>query len=307
MKYPINKEFSPFSHFTPPLKSAKFAGWIGALMKPPRRIWRDKAVKASRQFIKSYDGQEIELIIFEPDGIKDDCACLVYYHGGGFFLGAAHYHYALARQYALDTPCKVVFVQYRLTPEYAHPTPSEDCYAAFWWTLNNAEQLHIDRAKIAVGGDSAGGALAAAVCQMARDRGADLPLFQLLVYPVTDRRMYTSSQKAYTDTPMWNSRLSRIMWLGYVQGNEDNIAYASPMQAESFNNLPQAYVEIVQYDCLRDEGEAYADALSEAGVNVELYEVKGAMHGFDIRLKAPTAEQARKRRIGYMQRAFGLL
>ncbi|MGN1372958.1 MAG: alpha/beta hydrolase [Candidatus Coproplasma sp.] len=306
MKYPIDKQFAPFNHFTPPLGNAKFAGWIGGLMRPPCRIWRDKDVKATKQKIKSYDGQEIELILFEPEGIGDNCPCLVYYHGGGFFLGAAWYHYSLARQYALDTPCKVVFVQYRLTPKYAHPTPSEDCYAALKWTFDNADGLHVDRKRIAVGGDSAGGALAAAVCQMARDRNTALPLFQLLVYPVTDRRMNTHSQKTYTDTPMWNGKLSKIMWQGYIQGCKEDIAYASPMEAESFNSLPQTYVEVVEFDCLHDEGLAYADALKKGGVDVELYEVKGAMHGFDIKLKAPTAQQARKRRIEYMQRAFDL-
>ncbi|MGN1104072.1 MAG: alpha/beta hydrolase [Candidatus Coproplasma sp.] len=307
MKYPISKEFFPFNHFTPPFRSAKFAGRIGGLMKPPCSIWHDKKVKATRQYIKSFDGQDVELIVFEPEGIKDNCACLVYFHGGGFFIGAAWYHYKLVRQYALDTPCKAVFVQYRLTPKHPHPTPSEDCYAALKWTFDNADSLNVDSTKIAVGGDSAGGALAAAVCQMARDRKTALPLFQLLVYPVTDRRMETDSQKTYPDTPMWNGKLSRIMWQGYVQGNEDNIAYASPMEAESFADLPQAYVETAEFDCLRDEGEAYADALKKAGVDVQLNQTKGTMHGFDIKRKAPTTVQTVSERIEYMKRAFGLI
>ncbi|MGN0807487.1 MAG: alpha/beta hydrolase [Candidatus Coproplasma sp.] len=304
MKYKINREFFPYNRFTPPIRSAKFAGWLGGLMKPPCRIWHDKAVRARKQVITSYDGQEIELRIFEPVALKGNSACLIYFHGGGFFFGAAGYHYNLARQYALDTPCKVVFVQYRLTPKHAHPTPAEDCYFSYKWVAENADWLGIDRNKIAVGGDSAGGALAAAVCQMARDRKSDLPLFQLLVYPVTDRRMNTDSQKLYKDTPMWNSRLSEIMWQGYVQDYKGNIAYASPMEADSFEDLPQAYVEVAEFDCLHDEGVAYADALSAAGAMVELNQTKGTMHGFDIKRKAPMTVQSVLARIEYMQRKF---
>ncbi|MGN0823790.1 MAG: alpha/beta hydrolase [Candidatus Coproplasma sp.] len=304
MKYPINKEFSPYSHFTPPIKSAKAAGWLGSKMRPPRRLWRDRCVKVTRQKIASYDGEEIELLIIEPQTLKGDACCLVYYHGGGFFFGAAGYHYDLARKYALDTCCKVVFVQYRLTPKYAHPTQSEDCYAALEWTFKNAQALEVDPTKIAVGGDSAGGALAAAVCQMARDRGTEKPLFQLLVYPVTDRRMYTLSQKKFTDTPMWNGKLSKIMWQGYLQSGDcsgvENIAYASPMEAESFISLPDAYVEVAEFDCLRDEGLAYANALKDSGVEVVINQTKGTMHGFDIKKKAPTTVQAVDKRIEYM-------
>ncbi|MGN1061446.1 MAG: alpha/beta hydrolase [Candidatus Coproplasma sp.] len=309
MKYPINKEFSPYSHFTPPIKSAKAAGWLGSKMRPPHRLWRNRDVKVTRQKIASYDGEEIELLIFELRTLKGDTPCLVYYHGGGFFFGAAGYHYDLALKYALDMRCKVVFVQYRLTPEYAHPTQSEDCYAALEWVFKNSRALEIDPTKIAVGGDSAGGALAAAVCQMARDRGTEKPLFQLLVYPVTDRRMNTLSQKQFTDTPIWNGKLSKIMWQGYLQGGENcsgvkNIAYASPMEAESFISLPAAYVEVAEFDCLRDEGLAYANALKDSGVEVVINQTQGTMHGFDIKRKAPTTVQAVNKRIEYMLGKF---
>ncbi|MGM9681872.1 MAG: competence protein CoiA family protein [Eubacteriales bacterium] len=226
--------------------------------------------------------------------MKEPAPCLVYYHGGGFIFGGAGYHYKLAKQYAMDLPCKVVFVQYRFAPKNPHPTPSEDCYAALRWTFENAEQLNVDKTKIAVGGDSAGGALAAAVCQMARDRGTDKPLFQLLFYPVTDCRMQTESCKEYTYTPMWNAKLSVTMWRGYIQDeNAPDIAYASPMEAKSFDDLPGAYVETAEFDRLHDEGMAYAQALRGAGVAVELYETKGTMHGFDI------VEKRRQQGIGF--------
>ena len=306
MKYPINKEFFPYSLVAPPIQNAKMAGWLGSMMKPPRRIWHDKDVSVKKEVIKSYDGAEIQILIFEPYKSEGTLPCLVYYHGGGFFFEAAWSHYDLVKQCSLEVPCKVVFVQYRLAPKNPHPTPSEDCYAALKWTFENSDRLSIDNSKIAVGGDSAGGALAAAVCQMARDRGTDVPCFQLLIYPVTDRRMQTESCKKYTDTPMWNSKLSTKMWQGYVQDvNAPNIAYASPMEAESFEGLPTAYVETAEFDCLRDEGLAYAKALRAAGVEVKLNETQGTMHGFDIVEKAPTSKEAVKQRIKYMKKMFG--
>lgn len=307
MKYPINKEFFPFSHIAPPIRNAKIAGWMGSKMKPPRWVNknRDHEVSTKKENIKSYDGAEISLFVIDPYGLEEVSPCLVYYHGGGFFFEGAGYHYKLAKQYALECECRVVFVQYRLAPKHPHPIPAEDCYAALRWTFENAERLKIDKEKVAVGGDSAGGALAAAVCRMARDRGTDMPLFQLLVYPVTDRRMNYESCRKYTNTPMWNAKLSVKMWEGYVQDkNAPDIAYASPMEAEHFDGLPEAYIETAEFDCLHDEGIAYADALKNAGGQVTLNETKGTMHGFDIVEKAETTKIAVAERISYMKHQF---
>ena len=308
MKYQINKEFSPFSHIAPPIRNAKIAGWMGSKMKPPGWIRRNKdsEVSVTKENIKSFDGNEISVFIIDPYGLEEMSPGLVYYHGGGFFFEGAGYHYKLAKQYALECECRVIFVQYRLAPKYPHPTPSEDCYAALRWTFENAKRLRIVKENIAVGGDSAGGALAAAVCQMARDRGTEFPLFQLLIYPVTDRRMNYDSCRKYTDTPMWNAKLSVKMWEGYVQDkNAHNVAYASPMEAPSFDNLPTAYIETAEFDCLHDEAIAYANVLQQAGVVVTLNETKGTMHGFDIVEKAPTTKAAVKARIEFMKNLFG--
>lgn len=309
MKYPINKEFFPFSCFAPPIQSAKMAGWMGSKMKPP--LWvskdRDREVSVVKESVKSYDGANISVFVINPRGIKDASPCLVYYHGGGFFFEGAWYHYKLAKQYALEVGCCVIFVQYRLAPKHPHPTPAEDCYAALRWTFENAERLNIIKEKIAVGGDSAGGALAAAVCQMSRDRGTDMSLFQLLIYPVTDRRMQYDSCHNYTDTPMWNAKLSVKMWQGYVQNeNAPNIEYASPMEAKAFEKLPTAYIETAEFDCLHDEGIAYACALQNEGIEVMLNETKGTMHGFDIVKKAPTTKAAVEARIAFMKKRFSI-
>lgn len=305
MKYPIRSEFFPYSKISPPIRNAKIAGWLGSLMRPPKWIWKDHEVAVQKKIVRSYDGADIEVLLFAPYEIQEPAPCLVYYHGGGFFFGGAGHHYKLAKRYALYIPCKLAFVRYRLAPKHPHPAPSEDCYAAFRWIFDNAQSLGIDPARIAVGGDSAGGALAAAVCQMARDRMTDLPCFQLLIYPVTDRRMQTASCQQYTDTPMWNAKLSMLMWKGYVpQENVPDLCYASPMEASSFAGLPDAYVETAEFDCLHDEGIAYAKALCNAGSRVELNETQGTMHGFDIVTKAPTSRAAVTARIRYMTQQF---
>ena len=306
MKYKIKREFFPFSHLSPPIRNARVAGWMGSKMKPPRWVKRDRdrEVSAKRNIIKSYDGADISVFLIEPRGEERNLPCLVYYHGGGFFFEGAGYHYKLAKKYALEVSCRVIFVQYRLAPKNPHPIPAEDCYAALKWSFANADNLKVDKTKIAVGGDSAGGALAAAVCQMARERGSDMPLFQLLVYPVTDRRMDYLSCRKYTDTPMWNAKLSVKMWQGYVQENTENIAYASPMEAVRFDGLPTTYVETAEFDCLHDEGIAYGVTLQNAGVNVTLNETEGTMHGFDIVEKAKTTQEAIEARIKFMKKCF---
>ena len=304
-KYNIDKELFPFSHLAPPLRNAKIAGWLGSLLRPPRSVFRNKFVSVRSEWLSGYEGEKIEALIFEPVGIGDNAPCLVYYHGGGFFFGASFPHYNMAFDYAAFGKCKIVFVQYRLAPKHPFPTPVEDCYAALLWTYANTSMLCIDPERIAVGGDSAGGALAAAVCQMARDRGTDMPIFQLLIYPVTDRRMGTESNRLFTDTPMWNSTLSSLMWRSYLPDpSTPDIAYASPMEAESFADLPPAYVETAEYDCLRDEAIEYAAALSGAGIPVTLNNTKGTIHGFDIARKAKVTGNALSERICYISRAF---
>ena len=136
----------------------------------------------------------VELSIYEPRDIGKCAPCLIYLHGGAFALKAAPYHRNLVCEYALQTPCKVIFVDYRLAPKYAFPVGVEDCYAAFEWVAKNAMALEIDSKRIAIGGDSAGGTLAAAVSLMARDRKASGICFQMLIYrlPMRDRLLNPS-------------------------------------------------------------------------------------------------------------------
>ena len=303
-KYPINKEFFPFTFLKPPIKNPKSAGKMGEMMKPPGWLWRDKEISVQRKKIAGYRGDPIEVFIMEPRNIQTD-NCLIYYHGGGFFFEGAGYHYRNAKAYALGAPCKVLFVQYRLAPKHPFPIPAEDSYEALKWANDHADTLGISKEHIALAGDSAGGCLAAAVTQMARDRGLHVKLrFQLLLYPFVDQSMSSESNRLYTDTPMWNSTLSKQMTGGYVQDpHVENYVYASPIEG-CLEHLPDAYIETAEFDCLHDDGINYAQKLHLAGVTVEVNETKGTMHGFDIVQKAPTTKAAIARRIEYMRNMF---
>lgn len=304
-KYPIKKEFFPFTLLTPPIKNPESAGRMGEMMKPPRWLWKDKEISVRIETIGGYLGEPIEVFVMEPRNIKTD-NCLVYYHGGGFFFEGAGYHYRNAKAYTLKTPCKVLFVQYRLAPKHPFPIPAEDSYEALKWAYENADRLGISKEKIAIGGDSAGGCLAAAVTQMTRDRRLGIHLrFQLLIYPFVDQSMNSESNRRFTDTPMWNSTLSKQMAGGYIQDpNVENFVYASPIEGNC-EYLPNAYIETAEFDCLHDDGIKYAEKLRTAGIAVELNETEGTMHGFDIVQKAPTTKMAVAARIAYMQKNFG--
>jgi len=304
-KYKINREFFPFSCFTPPI-SEKFLKMAVPHMKTPKYIWGDKELDVSRHEIESYDGQKIECFVMSPKSVTENAPCLIYIHGGGFVLSAAGYHYKNAMRYAKEVGCKVVFVNYRLAPEHPHPVFFEDCYAAMCLAYDNAEALGIDTSRIGIGGDSAGSTLAVGVCMMARDRQHPVKFaFQMLPYPYLDARNNSESCKKYTDTPMWNSTLSgKIAPMTKADRSRPDYVYYSPVEADSFEGLPPAYIETAEFDCLHDDGILYAEKLREAGIEVTLNETKGTMHGFDIMQKAKTTKEAVKARMAFMKMHF---
>lgn len=304
-KYPISREFFPFNMFTPPMSPA-FVRLAQRAMKPPKFLWNDPQLLVESRTIPAYQGGLIELFLISPKGLSGPAPCLVNFHGGGFVFEGYGSHYKMAMSYARGAQCKVVYVRYRLAPEHPFPCPQEDCFAALCWVHENAAALGIDPARIAVGGDSAGGTLSVSCCLMARDRGAAVrPLFQLLIYPWLDGRNNSPSNKRFTDTPMWNSTLSKKVGpIINPQPENTSLAYRSPVEAESLAGLPDAYVEVAEFDCLRHDGILYASLLREAGAQVEFQESQGTMHGFDTVFNAPTTQAMMGRRIDYMRRKF---
>jgi len=226
-------------------------------------------------------GDDIALRIYTPVAAGGGALpALVYYHGGGWVIGDLDTHDALCRSFANESGCKVIAVDYRLAPEHRFPAAVEDAFAAVRWVEANAADIGVDANRIAVAGDSAGGNLAAVVCQLARaERGPQIA-FQLLIYPVTDTNTDTDSYRQFA-TGYFLEREGMEWFLDhYAGGAERTDPRLAPLRAASLAGLPPAYVVTAGFDPLRDEGRAYAEALKAAGVPVEYVNYEGMIHGF---------------------------
>ena len=223
---------------------------------------------------------DVPVRLYTPAG-QAPFPALVYYHGGGWVLGGLDTHDGVCRQMASSAGCLVLSVDYRLAPEHKFPAAAEDAYAALQWVATNADGLGVDPARIAIGGDSAGGNLAAVVALMARDRGTPAVAFQLLVYPVTDSACDTASYRDNADGYFLTKDAMLWFWNHYTRDAADRRnPYAAPLKAQDLRGLPPALVMTAEFDPLRDEGEAYAARLREAGVPVQLTRYHGMIHGF---------------------------
>jgi acetyl esterase len=225
-------------------------------------------------------GGEITVRAYSPGG-RGPHPALVYYHGGGWVIGDLYTHDGICRSLANAARCAVLSVDYRLAPEWKYPVAADDSYAALEWAVANAARLEIDPRRIAVGGDSAGGNLATVVALMARERSGPALVHQVLIYPVTDYDLNTRSYMENATGYVLTREGMRWFWNHYLgrdaQGREP---HASPFRASSLAGLPPALVITAEYDPLRDEGEAYAARLRDAGVPVTLTRYPGMFHGF---------------------------
>ena len=225
-------------------------------------------------------GGPLTLRIYVPEGTRP-LPVLVYFHGGGWVQGSLDTHDSLCRALANAGGCIVASVDYRLAPEHKFPAQVEDAYAATQWVASNAASFGGDAAQLAVGGDSAGGAMAATVTLMARDRRGAMPSFQLLFYPVTNYSFETASYQQNGSGYMLTRDDMAWFWHHYLADETDGLhPYASPLRATELQGLPPALVITAEFDPLRDEGEAYAERLRQAGVPVELLRYDGMIHNF---------------------------
>jgi acetyl esterase len=225
-------------------------------------------------------GGEITVRAYSPGGPGPHPA-LVYYHGGGWVIGDLDTHDGLCRSLTNAARCAVLSVDYRLAPESKYPVAVEDSYAALLWIAANAERLGIDRRRVAVGGDSAGGNLATVMALVARDRKGPRLALQVLIYPVTDHDLDTRSYRENATGYVLTREGMRWFWNHYLAGeSQGREPYASPLRASSLAGLPPALVITAEYDPLCDEGEAYAARLRDAGVPVTLTRYPGMFHGF---------------------------
>ncbi len=217
-----------------------------------------------------------------PVDSSDPLPVFLSIHGGAFSFGQPENDDELAAFIASSVRCVVISPDYRLAPEFPFPAGVEDAYATLEWIARAADDHGFRRDRIVVGGNSAGGGLAAAVCLMSRDRNGPRVAHQLLIYPVLDDRLTTDSMQEFVSAPVFDQPQAELMWARYLGDDGEPVSpYAAPSRAEDLSGLPPAYVLTVEVDPLRDEGIQYALRLMKAGVPVELHHFSGAFHGFD--------------------------
>ncbi len=277
-------------------------GGAAALTAVEAQLPEHASVSRSPYSAVSHDGADVPLRWYAPPGHDRSQAgpAVVYLHGGGMIAGTVQLYDRWVAAYVADSGVPMLAVDYRLAPEYPHPTPAEDSYAGAAWLAAHAAELGVDPGRIAVMGDSGGGGLAAAAALLARDRG--LPLArQILVYPMLDDRN-TVPDPALVPFAGWTYDNNYTGWhalLGEALGTSSVPGAAAPARAADLSGIAPVYLDVGELDIFRDEGIEYARRAAAAGVSTELHVHPGCPHGFD-RISA-TAGVARRSRADRMR------
>jgi acetyl esterase/lipase len=248
---------------------------------------------------------DVAIRVHRPVAANGQLPCVYFMHGGGYVFGTHLMDDLRFDRWCPELNCVGVSVEYRLAPETPYPGPLEDCYAGLKWVFENSGMLGIDRARLGIGGASAGGGLAAGLALLARDR-AEVPLaFQLLIYPMIDDRMTTASSS--WEVPIWTPRSNDAGWRAYLGPafGGDVPAYAAASRAANLAGLPPAFIPVGALDGFLDEDVDYAMRLNRAGVSTELHVYPGGPHGFDGLLPGTQlARRARKDMEDWLARMF---
>ncbi|PQP80177.1 lipase [Paenibacillus sp. PCH8] len=265
-------------------------------------VQKSEGISISDLPIPGGQGQPLRIRIYKPlhQGNRR-LPVLLWIHGGGYILGSPEADDVLCIDVVETADCIVVSPDYRLAPEHPYPAGLEDCYATLQWIVESAAELGIHVNRIAVGGASAGGGLAAALTLMARDLNGPEICFQMPLYPMIDHRNVTPSSYEITHPAVWNRANNLVAWQMYL-GQEyasDVPAHAAPAHATDLTRLPPAYICIGQLDPFRDETLDYAARLAQAGIPVELHVYPGCYHAFEHAV--PDAEISRQARTEYIQ------
>lgn len=249
---------------------------------------------------------KIRLRIYRPKSAGMPAPALLWMHGGGYLMGRPEQDDGSCAQFVHEAGITVVSVEYRCAPKHPFPAALDDCYSALRWMALNPQNLNIDPQRIAVGGNSAGGGLAAALAQLAHDRKEVRPVFQLLVYPMLDDRTVLRTDIDDSNNVTWTQGSNRFGWEAYLGrecGADELPAYSVPARRADLAGLPPAWIGVGDLDIFHDEDVTYAKRLKECGVECELDVVPGAFHGFDVfDPRVPVVQDFRKSQIAALKR-----
>jgi acetyl esterase/lipase len=231
------------------------------------------------------DGLDVKLYIVRPSGVTGTLPVFMFFHGGGWVLGDFPTHKRLVRDLVVHSGAAAVFVEYSRSPEAKYPTAINEAYAATKWVAANGADINVDSSRMAIAGNSVGGNMTAVIALMAKDKkGPDIKL-QVLLWPVTNAHFDTLSYHLYATQRFLTRNMMIWFWDNYTTDPDArNEIYASPLRAslDQLKGLPPALVQVAENDVLRDEGEAYARALDEAGVPTTLVRIEGMVHDYGL-------------------------
>ena len=268
----------PMEQMTPAQARAVLVGaQAGVKLSLPKADVSQKTIQV--------DGQPLNLTIVRPAGVKGELPVFMFFHGGGWVLGDFPTHERLVRDLVVGSGAAAVFVNYTPSPEAHYPVAINQAYAATQWVAEHGKEIHVDGKRLAVAGNSVGGNMAAVVALMAKDKGTPAIRFQVLLWPVTDANFETGSYNQFAEGHFLSKNMMKWFWDNYTtDANQRNEIYASPLRATTaqLKGLPPALVQTAGADVLRDEGEAYARKLDEAGVPVTSVRYNGMIHDYGL-------------------------
>ena len=285
---------------------------IRAMMKQSRQPVNSPefaSITVSERFVPGPEGApEVRVLVYLPTTVQGPLPALLWNHGGGYVFGAPEQEDFLVKTMVSAAGCAAVSVDYRLAPETPHPGPVEDAYAALKWLYTHASDIGIDPTRIAIGGGSAGGGLAAALGLLTRDRG-EIPLvFQLLLFPMLDDCTVTAADPhPYTGEFLWTARSNQFGWtalLGGQPGSPGISPYAAAARAENLAGLPPAFICVASLDLLLEEDLEYARRLMRAGVPTELHVYPRTYHGFVASPNSQVAQAGMRDLLAALKRAL---
>ncbi|MEP7134779.1 MAG: alpha/beta hydrolase [Chloroflexota bacterium] len=283
----IHPELQQAARQTPKFLFSAKNLWLTALLirltPSPKAL---EGILVENVFIAGQDDRtKIRVRVYKPKSMSAPTPVLIWLHGGGYVMGKPEMDDRSCADYVRELGITVVSVDYRCAPKHPFPAGLDDCYSALQWVVSHAQEIGVDTYRIAVGGNSAGGGLAAALAQLAHDRQAIKLIFQLLVYPMLDDRTVLRAEIDDSQNITWNQKSNRFGWESYLGkecGVADVPAYSVPARRADLSGLPPAWIGVGTLDVFHDEDVAYAQRLKECGIACELDVIPGAFHGFDV-------------------------